>query len=297
MVELPSPPSGKSGWPWQPSPTAYSDSPWPRITVVTPSFNQGEFIEATLRSVLLQDYPNLEYIVLDGGSSDDSADIIRRHEPWLTYWHSQKDAGQADALRSGFARATGDILCWLNSDDIFLPGALRTAGALFRRHRRTDVIYGNRLVIDRDGNVIDCHIWPWHLTAAHWWIGQPLAQECCFFRRAIYNKVGGIDASKFFIMDYDLFFRMWRVGSFRKTTEFLGCFRTHDEAKNARNRDVWERELAEARIRFQLKEPGYLGRRLLNRLDWLQNRGEDLMVRLRRAPRPELGVRSRSRSD
>lgn len=273
------------------APPGKSSGGWPRITVVTPSFNQGEFIEATLRSVLLQDYPNLEYIVLDGGSTDDSVAIIERYAPHLTYWHSRKDAGQADALRTGFAMATGEILCWLNSDDIFLPGALRTVATLFRRHRRADVIYGNRLVIDREGTVIDRHIWPWHLMTAHWWTGQPLAQECCFFRRTIYQKVGGIDASKFFIMDYDLFYRMWRVGRFQKTPEFLGCFRIHNEAKNSLYANIWQRELSEARIRFGLKEPGYPG--LLNRLNTLQNRVEELMGRLRKAPRPKLGSGSR----
>jgi glycosyltransferase involved in cell wall biosynthesis len=268
---------------------------WPRITVVTPSFNQSEFIETTLRSVLDQNYPNLEYIVLDGGSRDGSVEIIERYAPRLAYWHSQKDAGQADALRTGFAMATGEILCWLNSDDIFLPGALHTVAALFGTHLRTDVIYGNRLVIDRDGNVIGRHIWPWRLMRAHWRDGQPLAQECCFFRRSIYDRVGGVDASKFFIMDYDLFFRMWRVGKFRKTTTFLGCLRIHDAAKNALHVDVWQRELASARIEFGLKEPGYLGRRLLNRLDWLQNCAENVMVRLRRTLRPQ--QRSRSRAE
>ncbi len=261
------------------APPGKGNDGWPRITVVTPSFNQGEFIEATLRSVLDQNYPNLEYLVLDGGSTDDSAAIIKRYAPHLTYWHSRKDAGQADALRTGFAMATGDILCWLNSDDIFLPGALRTVGALFRRHHRTDVIYGNRLVIDRDGKVIDRHIWPWHLMAAHWWTGQPLAQECCFFRRAIYQRVGGIDASKFFIMDYDLFFRMWRAGKFRKTMEFLGCIRQHETTKGTRHLDVWQRELGEARERFGLREPGYFAVRMLNWIDRLQSFVENLLTR------------------
>jgi glycosyltransferase involved in cell wall biosynthesis len=243
---------------------------WPRITVVTPSFNQGEFLEATLRSVLSQEYPNLEYIVLDGGSTDDSVSILERYAPSLAYWHSRKDKGQADAIGTGLAMATGDIQCWLNSDDVFLPGALRTIGALFQRHPRVDFFYGNRLVIDRAGNEIDRHIWPAHLTRAHWYLGQPLAQECSFWRRELYERVGGIDAGKFFIMDYDLFFRMWRAGRFRKTREFLGCLRIHEEAKNTRHRDVWQRELAEARVRYGLREPGYFGIRLLNRWDRVQ---------------------------
>lgn len=242
----------------------------PRITVVTPSFNQGEFLEGTILSVLGQDYPNLEYIVLDGGSTDHSVDIIRRHAPRLTYWHSRKDDGQAAAIAAGFAMATGDVYCWLNSDDVFLPGALHTVGELFARHPRVDFIYGNRIVIDRNGVEIDRHIWPRFLTRAHWAVGQPLAQECCFWRAELYREVGGIDPSRFFIMDYDLFFRMWRAGRFLKTPAFLGCLRVHEETKNAKHADIWRRELAEARERYGLREPGWLGARLLNRFDRLQ---------------------------
>lgn len=284
-AELPAAPAGRAGWPWQPRDAQTAELPkgstWPRISVVTPSFNQGEFLEATLRSVLLQNYPNLEYIVLDGGSTDDSVDIIRRYAPHLTSWRSERDGGQADAIATGFERATGEILCWLNSDDIFLPGALRTAGAMFRRHPRTDFVYGNRLVIDRSGAVIGRHIWPWRLTAAHWSLGQSLAQEACFWTRELYDKAGGLDRSKFFIMDYDLFFRMWRAGTFRKTSAFLGCLRIHEETKNTRHVDVWQRELAEARLRFGLRQPGYVGARVLNRTDRLQLWLEERMLRRR----------------
>lgn len=248
----------------------------PRITVVTPSFNQGEFLEATLRSVLDQRYPNLEYLVLDGGSTYASVEIIRRYESQLAYWHSRKDGGQADAIATGFEMATGEILCWLNSDDLLLPGALNLVGEFFARHPRVDFLYGNRIVIDREGREIGRHVWPWHLTRGHWALGQPMAQECCFWRRTLYEKVGGIDRTRFFIMDYDLFFRMWRAGRFRKTAAFLGAFRRHDEAKNARHRDVWRRELAEAKARYGLRDPGYIGIRVLNRLDRLQRFWETL---------------------
>lgn len=238
--------------------------------MVTPSYNQGEFLEATLRSILLQDYPNLETIVLDGGSKDDSVEIIRRYAPHLTYWRSERDDGQAAAIAAGFAMATGEIYCWLNSDDILLPGALRTVGALFRRRPRMDVLYGNRLVIDRDGAVTGRHIWPWRLTRAHWALGQSMAQEATFWRRSAYEAAGGLDPSKFFIMDYDLFFRMWRRGGFAKTSAYLGCLRIHEETKNTRHVDIWQRELGEARTRYGLKLPGYIGSRLLNRSDRLQ---------------------------
>jgi glycosyltransferase involved in cell wall biosynthesis len=242
----------------------------PRITVVTPSFNQGEFIEATLRSVLDQDYPRLEYIVIDGGSTDASVEIIKRYAPRLTYWHSRQDAGQADALATGFEMATGDILCWLNSDDVLLPGALHTVGDFFRRHPRVDVLYGNRVVIDREGHEIGRHIWPWFLMQSHWALGQPLAQECCFWRRGIYDRAGGIDRSKFFIMDYDLFYRMWRIARFRKTSASLGCIREHGQTKNARHQDIRLREMSEALQHYGIRQPGPVLRRLINRFDGWQ---------------------------
>jgi len=251
----------------------------PRITVVTPSFNQGEFLEATLRSVLDQHYENLEYLVLDGGSTDASVAIIERYAPQLTYWHTRKDNGQADAIATGFEMSTGEILCWLNSDDVLLPGSLMKVGEYFRDHPRADVVYSNRIVIDRDGNEIGRHYWPRRLFRGHWALGQPLAQECTFWRRAIYEKVGGIDRSRFFIMDYDLFFRMWRAGRFHKLNTFLGAIRQHDDTKNARHRDVWQRELAEAKAKYGLREPGYFGLRLLNRGDALQRRLEQLFFK------------------
>lgn len=242
----------------------------PRITVVTPSFNQGEFIEATLRSVLDQDYPNLEYLVLDGGSTDGSAKIIERYGPQLAYWHSSKDGGQADAIATGFEMATGEILCWLNSDDVLLPGSLHTVGDFFRRHPHADVLYGNRMVIDRHGQEIGRHTWPWLLTRFHWALGQPLAQECCFWRRRIYDRAGGIDRSKFFIMDYDLFYRMSRLTRFCKSAAYLGCIRQHDATKNSQHQDIRIRELAEAVAHYGIPQPGPLTRRLMNRLDGLQ---------------------------
>jgi len=130
LAELPAPPPGRSGWPWTveapPAPAALPDgSPWPRITIVTPSFNQAPFLEETIRPVLLQGYPDLEYIVMDGGSTDDSAAIVERYAPWLAHWASQRDRGQSNAINLGFARATGGWLGWLNSDDCYAPGALR----------------------------------------------------------------------------------------------------------------------------------------------------------------------------
>jgi glycosyltransferase involved in cell wall biosynthesis len=284
--QIPSPPLGMTGWPWE---TRDENQAWARsqdkalpiITVVTPSYNQGQFLEATLRSVLLQNYPNLEYLVFDGGSSDNSVGIIKKYEAYLDYWHSENDGGQADAIATGFDHATGCIYCWLNSDDIFLPDALWFVADFFNRNPKIDVVYSNRLVISEEGIVIGRHVWPFFFSKYHWALGQPLAQECCFWRAELYQKVGGIDRSKFFIMDYDLFYRMWRVGKFRKTMACLGCFRVHDESKNSKHQQIWQRELSQAKADYQLIEPGYFTLRLIKRLDYLQNLLEIVMEGLR----------------
>src|SRR5262245_16909311 len=136
LAELPPPPVGKIGWPWTIEtlklPSVSSDGlPWPSISIVTPSYNQGQFIEETIRSVLLQGYPNLEYIIIDGGSKDQTVDIIHKYEPWLTYWVSRKDRGQAHAINDGLRRASGTIFNWINSDDVLAPNALATIALLF----------------------------------------------------------------------------------------------------------------------------------------------------------------------
>ena len=130
---------GKTGWPWaeknlQLPDTMPGGSPWPRISIVTPSCNQGRFLEETIRSVLLQGYPNLEYVIIDGGSSDGSVDIIRKYESQLAYWDSRPDSGMYYAINEGFAHSTGDIMAWLNSDDMYTPWSLRVVGEIFEQH-------------------------------------------------------------------------------------------------------------------------------------------------------------------
>jgi glycosyltransferase involved in cell wall biosynthesis len=147
LRDLPAGPPGKTGWPWTeetaPLPaTAPGGKSWPRISIVTPNYNYGAYLEAAIRSVILQGYPNLEYFVIDGGSSDRSVEILRKYEPWLTYWESERDRGQTHAINKGLARCTGEVVNWLCSDDMLMPGALEAIGRCFAASPDVDVVLG-----------------------------------------------------------------------------------------------------------------------------------------------------------
>lgn len=220
---------------------------FPRVTIVTPSFNQASFLEQTILSVLAQDYPNIEYIVMDGGSTDGSVEIIRKHEDRLTYWLSERDNGQASAINRGFARAVGSICAWVNSDDLLSPSAVRIAVDYLSRHPRVGVVYGDRLHIDARGNVIGVNRMPGYY-AAMLRRNITLPQETVFFRRDVFEKVGGLDESLQFALDFDLWVHMSRVTAIRHIPAFLGCYREHATSKSviaqkylAEHRDVYRR--------------------------------------------------------
>ena len=180
----------------------------PLVTIVTPSYNQGCFVQQTIQSVLAQDYPHIEYFVIDGGSTDDSAEIIRRYVTRLAYWVSEPDRGQTYAINKGFARATGSILAWLNSDDLLAPSAVRIAVAYLRAQADVGLVYGDRLHIDCRGNVIGVNRMP-AFYAAMLARNITLPQETAFFRRDAFERAGGIDQTLHFSMDFDL----WCPGS------------------------------------------------------------------------------------
>lgn len=185
--------------------------PRSRISIVTPSFNQVAFVEDTLRSVLDQGYPNKEYIVIDGSSTDGSVDVIRRYADRLTYWVSEKDRGQSHAINKGFAVATGDVLAWLNSDDTYLPGALATVAKCFAEHPGVDLVYGDYVYTDPAGKALMRRSvfgsMSYETLLYHDYLGQPAV----FFRRSLLDRVGPVDESLYYHMDWDLFLRMWKV--------------------------------------------------------------------------------------
>jgi glycosyltransferase involved in cell wall biosynthesis len=256
IEQLPPPPARKQGWPW----TAPSDSAvpatgnehWPRITVVTPSYNQGAFIEETIRSVLLQGYPNLEYLVIDGGSSDETVAILERYSPWLSYWVSEKDRGQSHAINKGFARATGQLMNWLNSDDLLLPGALAALGAAARQH--PDSLIAGDVIWFGEGLRDEPRKRQRGLTYANlvrYWTGTAYYQQPgLFYPRAVYEAAGGVDESLWNSMDYDLFCRMLRRAEVVYLDQPLVRFRYHDSSKTVTNGDFFMLERFKASRRY-----------------------------------------------
>lgn len=225
-----------------PSTGATSMSPPPRFTIVTPSFNQARFLEATIASVLDQDYPQVEYIVLDGGSTDGSVDIIRRYADRLACWVSTPDRGQADAIARGFRLGSGNILGWLNSDDLLLPGCLSRVAREFAHHPDVGVVYGSRVLIDAEGREVGRYSPPTILSRLYFSLGQWLPQESSFWRRSVYDAAGGLDTSLYFCLDYSLFVRMWPLTRFRRMRATLGALRVHPDTKTSRSARVMEEE-------------------------------------------------------
>ncbi|MCC7206310.1 MAG: glycosyltransferase [Anaerolineae bacterium] len=231
-----------------------SSSNWPKISIVTPSYQQGPYLEACIRSVLDQGYPNLEYIVMDGGSSDGSADILRQYDGQLAFWASEKDAGQADAINKGFAHATGSIMGWLNSDDTLLPRALERIAHVFMAEPETHVVCGHRKVIDRNGaprGDFFCEM-PVPFVLQRLCV---VPQETCYWRRGVYDRIGPLDASLHFALDYEYWQRMLAAGyRFRLIHRFLGGFRLHEESKTSTLDAVRTRELGIIYRRYLKRE-------------------------------------------
>ncbi len=209
---------------------------YPRISIVVPSYNQGNFIDRTLRSIVSQNYPNLDLIVVDGGSSDGTVGVIRKYANHIQWWVSEADDGQANAINKGLSNATGDIFSWLNSDDCLMPGALFRVAEQFMASDETEVVYGHRVLINEAGQDVGKWIMPGHrkfiLTYADF-----IPQETMFWRTALWQKVGGgLDESFHFAMDWELIRRFIDANAkFKLIPAFLGQFRMHESQKTNAN--------------------------------------------------------------
>jgi glycosyltransferase involved in cell wall biosynthesis len=206
----------------------------PTITVVTPSLNQAAWLEGTIQSVLQQGYPDLEYIIQDGGSSDGSIEIIERYKINIAIADSSRDSGQANALNKGFNKSTGEIMAYLNSDDMLLPGTLNYVADFFNRHPGVDVVYGHRVVVDEMGREIGRWILPRHDDYVLQWC-DVIPQETLFWKRRIWERIDGRFDEKFhYALDWDLILRFMNAGAkFVRLPRFLGAFRIHRQQKTS----------------------------------------------------------------
>jgi glycosyltransferase involved in cell wall biosynthesis len=223
----------------------------PSISLVTPTLDQAPFVERTLRSVLDQDYPRLEYVVKDGASRDGTLDVLQRYRARLARCVSAPDRGQAHALNVGFALTTGEVMGYLNSDDLLLPGALHAVAAAFARDPGVDVVYGHRIVIDEDDREIGRWVLPRHDDGVMAW-NDYVPQETLFWRRRVWDVVGrAMDESFRFALDWDLLLRFRAVGArFLRLPRFLGCFRVHGGQKTtAHMQDLGLAEMSRLRER------------------------------------------------
>lgn len=204
-----------------------------KVSIITPSYNQGRYIEETIKSVMNQDYPDIEHIIVDGGSTDGTRDVLNRY-PHLK-WISEPDEGQSDALNKGFKMSGGEIIGWLNSDDTYVPNVIRRVVREFENDHELDMLYGDCNKIDENGRVIYKYDSPPFnlkrlITGCNSYIPQPSA----FFRRRIFDRVGYLDKKLHFVMDQDLFIKIGMHGKVKKIDVPISNFRKHDDAKTGR---------------------------------------------------------------
>jgi len=268
--DLPNPPIDKTGWPWivddsKTIPERSSEKlSWPRITIVTPSFNQGEYIEETIRSVILQRYPNLEYIVIDGGSSDETVEILKKYNSWIDLWLSEPDKGQSHAINKGFALAGGDLLAWINSDDLLEKNALYHV-AFAANENPGAIILGCVLnfnsekglssVLKQKNVTIEYMLkpsdgsWRWH-------------QPGTFVPASVQQETGPLDENLHHAFDKDWIFRLLQIAPVNYLDQIVARFRVHPEAKTSAGIDRWIKEIYQVNRRYLMALPATEGKRL-----------------------------------
>jgi glycosyltransferase involved in cell wall biosynthesis len=245
LADLPSPPLGKTGWPWTeespPLPERMPDgSEWPRISIVTPNYNYARYLETTIRSVLLQGYPNVEYIIQDDGSTDASVDLIRHYESHLAFWSTKPNSGQPAVINRGMRRSTGSILAYINSDDYYLPGAFEAVALFFHQHPQADLVYGRCWFVDENEQKVGEHFGRlsrldevldlWNV----WWAKRQIIQPESFWRRRIYERIGEFRTDFYIVFDYEYWCRMLMAKAvFQGLNKATACFRFQPAQKTS----------------------------------------------------------------
>ena len=218
----------------------YSDEIWPKISVVMPSFNHEKYIERSILSVINQGYPNLEFIIIDGKSTDTTCLIIEKYKKYISFFISKEDKGQSDALNYGFSKSTGDIFAWLNSDDVYLPGALFSAAKAFQNNKNARIVYGDWWSIDSLDNVLNLN-YAFDFSVNHFiYEGFHLNSQAMFWRKSVHKNFGEFDIYLHKTMDYDMILRFgMNEGSskFHRLPVVLACFRRHTEQKSQDEND------------------------------------------------------------
>ena len=241
-------------------------SKYPKITVVTPNFNQGDFIEQTICSVLDQGYPNLEYIIIDGGSTDNSVSVIQKYKEQLQYWISEKDAGMYDAINKGFKRATGDIMCWINSDDVLWPGSLKYVATTFKKNKNLHWLQGYPSVVDEEGVLLYqrepiANLQYFLLKAYHKECAF-IQQESTFWSRDLWLRTGGTLNTTFRVAaDFDLWMRFFAIENLYCTKQQLAAFRKR-EGQKSENITLYLQE-ADTSVLLHMKEVS-----ILKKINW-----------------------------
>lgn len=227
----------------------------PRLSIVTPSYNQAEFLERTICSVLDQNYPDLEYIIIDGGSSDGSVDIIKKYESHLAYWISEPDRGQAHAINKGLERATGEWVAWQNSDDIFYPGTFHELEIAARKHSRADLIIGNMNLIDSNDHVLRDIKYVRPTYRALLAEGMVLTNQAAFWRRSMHHEIGYLDENFDCSFDYEWFLRLLRNRKAAHVDMTWGALRLHEETKTHNRQPVFDDEYRRIRQGREISAP------------------------------------------
>lgn len=269
---LPSSSTLKTGWPWteETDPDSYQKfKHLPKISIVTPTLNQGIFIEETIRSILLQNYPNLEFIVIDGRSTDETIEILNKYNHWIDYWESEEDRGQTHAINKGFHKATGTYINWINSDDILAKNGLLNLLKNIQKYPDAGLVHGQSLVISENGNIKTYEPSRFSNFGLEYFGGFPYLQPASFFKRAILEKVGYLDESFDYTMDKDLFLRIALNFPIQYFDVPIAFFREQKDAKTYRYNEKWDAD--RNRVLNKLMRTVNAPSKIMNNLEYLNS--------------------------